>query len=184
MTDEPAEPPARLDRPDFGGPDPGHAFGLLFDRHAAPLRHYLVRRIGEAVADDLVSETFLIAWNQRHRYDPARAAVRSWLYGIATNLLRRHVRDEVRALRAQPAPDPVDGHAVRVAEQVDAQTAARQLAGPLAALAPGDRDVLLLIAWAGLDTTEVAEALDIPAGTVRSRLHRVRRQLRKEAARG
>ncbi|MDI5982838.1 RNA polymerase sigma factor, partial [Amycolatopsis magusensis] len=73
---------------------------------------------------------------------------------------------------------------VPVAGQVDAQTAARQLAGPLAALAPGDRDVLLLIAWAGLDTTEVAEALDIPAGTVRSRLHRVRRQLRKEAARG
>ncbi|MGC7095793.1 RNA polymerase sigma factor [Amycolatopsis lurida] len=104
MTDEPAEPPARLDRPD------------------------LVRRIGEAVADDLVSETFLIAWHQRHHYDPVRAAARSWLYGIATNLLCR-------------APDPVDGHAGRVAEQVDAQTAAQRLAGPLAALAPGDRDV-------------------------------------------
>ncbi|MBN6036497.1 RNA polymerase sigma factor [Amycolatopsis sp. 195334CR] len=184
MTDEPADSPVRLDRPDLTGPEPGRLFGLLFDRHAAPLRHYLVRRIGEAVADDLVSETFLIAWHQRHRYDPLRAAVRSWLYGIATNLLRRHVRDQVRALRAQQAPDSVDSHAGRVAERVDAQTAARQLAGPLAALAPGDRDVLLLIAWAGLTTNEAAEALDIPVGTVRSRLHRVRRHLRKEAPRG
>lgn len=166
----------------MSGPDPGLVFGWLFDSHAAALRHYLVRRVGETAADDLVSETFLVALNQRHRYDPARAAVRSWLYGIATNLMRRHVRDEVRELKAHSAQVPVSSHASRVEEQVDAQVAAQRLAGALAGLSPGDRDVLLLISWAGLDTNEVAEALGIPAGTVRSRLHRVRKQLRKGGA--
>jgi RNA polymerase sigma factor (sigma-70 family) len=179
LTDKPDDPPQGRDRPDLSGPDPGLVFGWLFDSHAAALRHYLVRRVGEAAADDLVSETFLVALNQRHRYDPARAAVRSWLYGIATNLMRRHVRDEVRELKAHSAEVPVVSHAGRVAERVDAETKARQLADALAALSPGDRDVLLLTAWAGLDTTEVAEALDIPVGTVRSRMHRVRKQLRK-----
>lgn len=172
-------PPVGRDRPDLSGPDPAIVFGWLFDAHAAALRNYLVRRVGETAADDLVSETFLVALNHRHRYDPSRAAVRSWLYGIATNLMRRHVRDEMRQLKAHSAASPVDGHASRVAEQVDAQAATQRLAGALVNLSPGDRDVLLLISWAGLDTNEVAEALDIPAGTVRSRLHRVRKQLRK-----
>ncbi|MEU7532462.1 sigma factor-like helix-turn-helix DNA-binding protein, partial [Saccharothrix sp. NPDC042600] len=57
----------------------------------------------------------------------------------------------------------------------------RLLAGALAGLDPGDRDVLLLTSWAGLDSNEVAEALGIPVGTVRSRLHRVRRRLRAHA---
>ncbi|ONI78812.1 RNA polymerase subunit sigma-70 [Actinosynnema sp. ALI-1.44] len=178
-TEADGQPPLGRDRPDLSGPDPGLVFEWLFDTHAAALRHYLVRRIGETAADDIVSETFLVALHQRHRYDPARAAVRSWLYGIATNLMRRHLRDEVRHLKAHSAETPVDGHAGRVAERVDAQAAAQRLAGALADLSPGDRDVLLLISWAGLDTNEVAEALDIPAGTVRSRLHRVRKQLRK-----
>jgi RNA polymerase sigma factor (sigma-70 family) len=180
--DEAEDTPLGRDRPDLSGPDPGLVFGRLFDSHAPPLRHYLVRRVGETAADDLVSETFLVALNQRHRYDPARAAVRSWLYGIATNLMRRYVRDEVRQLRitAQATETPTAGHAGMVADRVDAQVAVRRLAGALAKLPPGDRDVLLLISWAGLSTTEVAEALNIPAGTVRSRMHRVRKQLRKE----
>lgn len=182
MTDEPDGTTFGRDRPDLSGPDPGQIFGWLFDSHAAALRHYMVRRIGETAADDLVSETFVVALNQRHRYDPARAAVRSWLYGIATNLMRRHVRDEVRRLRVAADTTDTPSHAGRVAERVDAQTAARRLAGALADLSSGDRDVLLLISWAGLDTTEVAEALGIPVGTVRSRMHRVRKQLRKEAS--
>ncbi|SFQ50920.1 Sigma-70 region 2 [Amycolatopsis arida] len=86
-------------RPDLTGPHPGGVFGRLFGRHARPLHRYLARRIGD-VADDLVTETFLVALQTRERYDPARGTARSWLYGIATNLLRRHVRQEVRGLRA------------------------------------------------------------------------------------
>jgi RNA polymerase sigma factor (sigma-70 family) len=181
MTDEPEGTTFGRDRPDLSGPDPGLTFGRLFDSHAAALRHYLVRRVGVTAADDLVSETFLVALNHRHRYDPARAAVRSWLYGIATNLMRKYIRDEVRQLRITAETTETPSHAGMVADRVDAHAAARKLAGALAKLPSGDRDVLLLISWAGLGTTEVAEALDIPVGTVRSRMHRVRKQLRKEA---
>lgn len=188
MTETPGAPPVELapvdEYPDLSGPDSRTAFGLLFDRNARPLHRYLARRVGEQAADDLVAEVFLTAWAQRTRYDPRRASARSWLYGIATNLLRRHVRQEVRHLRAaarmsnRTAAEQAESHDGRVAERVDAAMRARQLAGALAELAPADRDVLLLVSWAGLDTTEVAEALGIPVGTVRSRLHRIRRGLR------
>nr|WP_042195288.1 sigma-70 family RNA polymerase sigma factor [Kibdelosporangium sp. MJ126-NF4]CEL21896.1 RNA polymerase ECF-subfamily sigma factor [Kibdelosporangium sp. MJ126-NF4]CTQ92676.1 RNA polymerase ECF-subfamily sigma factor [Kibdelosporangium sp. MJ126-NF4] len=180
-------PPRDSNRPDLSGPDAAGTFGWLFDQHADALHRYLARRVGGETADDLLSETFLIALNRRHSYDPTRAAVRTWLYGIATNLVREHVRAELRALvlaaraaSARPAPPP--GHDGVVADRVDAQVTARRLATALAQLSPGDRDVLLLVSLAGLDHTEVADALDIPAGTVRSRLHRVRKQLRAHHA--
>ncbi|MFI7675230.1 RNA polymerase sigma factor [Actinophytocola sp. NPDC049390] len=188
MTREQADkpPPADKDRPYLGGPEPAVEFGRLFDTYARPLHRYLARRIGQDAAHDLVSETFLVALNQRHSYDPRRGVVRSWLYGIATNLLRRQVRQEVRALQAIArsaghAPGQEASHESRVADRLDAADTAAGLAGALAALSEGDRDVLLLTSWAGLDSTEVADALGIPVGTVRSRLHRVRKGLRTSA---
>ena len=185
---EPAEEPlpADKDRPYLGGPEPAVEFGRLFDVYARSLHRYLARRVGADTAHDLVSETFLVALNQRHSYDPRRGAVRSWLYGIATNLLRRQCRQEVRALQATArsaghAPGAEASHDTRVADRLDAAAMAAQLAGALASLSDGDRDVLLLTSWAGLDSTEVADALDIPVGTVRSRLHRVRKWLRANA---
>ncbi|RKT51797.1 RNA polymerase sigma factor [Saccharothrix australiensis] len=173
------------DRPDLSGPEPGRAVGRLFDRHARSLHRYLARRVGD-LADDLVGETFLVAFQTRTAYDRERGTARAWLYGIATNLLRRHVRQEVRGLRAATrAAGPATGdddHGNRVADRVDAAASTRRLAGALAELREGDRDVLLLTSWAGLDTNEVAEALGIPVGTVRSRLHRVRRHLRAHAS--
>jgi RNA polymerase sigma factor (sigma-70 family) len=182
--DEPL--PADRDRPYLGGPEPAVEFGRLFDAYARPLHRYLARRVGQDAAHDLVSETFLVALNQRHAYDPRRGAVRSWLYGIATNLLRRHFRQEMRGLQAAArsagrTPGHEQSHDTRVADRVDAAVLAAQLADALAQLADGDRDVLLLTSWAGLDSNEVADALDIPVGTVRSRLHRVRKWLRANA---
>ncbi|ALG13444.1 RNA polymerase sigma factor [Kibdelosporangium phytohabitans] len=176
-------PPYDRDRPDLSGPDAAGTIGWLFDRYADTLHRYLTRRVGGATADDLLSETFLIALRRRHSYDPARAAVRTWLYGIATNLVREHVRAELRtlSLAARAAGERVIGDADHdgvVADRVDAQSAAKRLASAVAQLSPADRDVLLLISLAGLNTGEVAEALGIPVGTVRSRLHRVRKQLR------
>jgi RNA polymerase sigma-70 factor (ECF subfamily) len=182
------EVPPDRDHPDLGGPEPAVEFGRLFDDHALALHRYLARRVGPDIAHDLVSETFLVALNQRHSYDPRRGAARSWLYGIATNLLRRQVRQEVRGLRAiarsaGATPEHTASHDSRVADRVDAAATAARLAGALARLSEGDRDVLLLTCWAELDAGEVADALGIPAGTVRSRLHRVRKWLRANAPR-
>lgn len=180
------DPAGGEDRPQLGGPDPAREFARLFDAYAAPLQRYLARRVGAEHAGDLVSDTFLIALRQRHTYDPTAAAVRSWLYGIATNLARRHVRQEVRGLRATARADQLSGRQAgyddQVADRVDAQALARRIAPAIAELSDGDRDVLFLTSWAQLTTVEVADALGIPVGTVRSRLHRVRRQLRTHAA--
>jgi RNA polymerase sigma factor (sigma-70 family) len=177
------------DRPELGGPDPGREFGRLFDAYAAPLYRYLARRVGAEQAHDLVSETFLAALKQRHTYNPAEAAVRAWLYGIATNLARRHVRQEIRGLRATARADGrlaghQPGHDNQVAERVDAQVMAQRIAPAIADLSDGDRDVLFLISWAQSTSVEVADALGVPVGTVRSRLHRVRRLLRTKAVTG
>lgn len=156
-------------------------FATIFDRHAAHIQRYLARRLGRQVADDLVGETFLVAFGKRGGYDRARSDARPWLYGIATNLVRQRQREEVREyrLRATVRPEPDhDGHADRVAARVTAAAMHRLLAAALAALSDGDRDVLLLIAWESLTYEEAAEALGIPVGTVRSRLNRARRQVR------
>ncbi|MQA81327.1 MAG: sigma-70 family RNA polymerase sigma factor [Streptosporangiales bacterium] len=168
------------------GQDPaGEIFERLFDEHSRQLYAYLVRRLGRDHAEDVVADTFEAVLRQWHRYDPDRGTARAWLFGIATNLARRHVRDEQRTLvaTARLAADRDGGHTHEfgAVERADAQARVRQLAGALAELSPGDRDVLLLTAWAQLDTTEVAAALGIPAGTVRSRLHRVRRRVRVHA---
>jgi RNA polymerase sigma-70 factor, ECF subfamily len=156
-------------------------FAEIFDRHAAHIQRYLARRLSRQVADDLVAETFLVAFGRRDRYDLERPDARPWLYGIATNIARQHVRAEIREYRLRASvgvePDP-DGHADRVAAQVTATAMHRLLAAALAELTDGDREVLLLIAWEGLTYDEVAEALAIPVGTVRSRLHRARRLVR------
>jgi RNA polymerase sigma-70 factor, ECF subfamily len=159
-------------------------FGVVFDRHAAAIHGYIARRLGRDAADDLVAETFLVAFRQRGGYDPDQPSARPWLYGIATRLVSRRRRDEVRFFRAiartgvDPAADPV---AEPVADEgirrADARTLHRQLAGALAALAAADRDALLLVAD-GLSYAEAAQALGVPDGTLSSRVARARRKLR------
>jgi len=160
-------------------------FAVLFDRHAPHIHRYLARRAGREVADDLVAETFLAAFAKRDRYDLSRADARPWLYGIATNLVGQHRRDEARQYRisqsAVAEPD-VRGHAERVAADVTAQAMRPLLNAALAALPTGDRDVLLLIVWEQLTYQEVSQALAIPVGTVRSRLNRARTKVRQVLA--
>lgn len=156
-------------------------FAGLFDRHHRPIHHYAARRLGTHAADDIVAETFLIAFRRRETYDLTRSHALPWLYSIATRLIARHRRDEERYLRAlhrtgvDPLPEPL---ADQVTGRVTAQDQERRLAGALAQLSAGDRDVLLLVAWGDLSYEETADALSIPVGTVRSRLHRARRKVR------
>ena len=158
------------------------AFAALYDRHAIPIYRFAGRRLGDQMADDVVAETFLAAFRRRKRYDLRRKDARPWLYGIAANVIGKHRRAEVRMLRAfaRTGLDPVaDGHSDRVDSQVCAAAVQRDLAAALAGLPAGDRDVLLLIAWADLSYEETAAALRIPVGTVRSRLNRARRKVRE-----
>jgi RNA polymerase sigma factor (sigma-70 family) len=160
-------------------------FAVLFDRHAPHIHRYLARRAGRQVADDLVAETFLTAFAKRDRYDLGYSDARPWLYGIATNLVGQHHRDEARQYRIMQravAEPEVPDHADRVAAGVTAQSTRALLEAALAALPAGDRDVLLLIAWEQLTYQEVSRALAIPAGTVRSRLHRARTKVRQVLA--
>jgi RNA polymerase sigma-70 factor (ECF subfamily) len=161
-------------------------FAVLFDRHAPHIYRYLARRAGRQVADDLVAETFLAAFAKRDRYDLGHPDARPWLYGIATNLVGQHRREQARQDRitqaAAVAEPEVPGHADRVAANVTAQAMRTLLAEALAALSAGDRDVLLLIAWEQLTYQEVSRALAIPVGTVQSRLHRARTKVRQVLA--
>jgi RNA polymerase sigma-70 factor (ECF subfamily) len=151
------------------------AFATIFDRHFDLIFGYLQRRIGPDLAEELAAETFLVAFSGRERYDSGSAA-RPWLFGIATNLLRRHQRREVRELRAyaRSATDPVVDAFDGIEERIDASGERRRLIEVLAELSPTERDVLLLSAWAELSYAEIAEALEVPVGTVRSRLSRAR----------
>jgi RNA polymerase sigma-70 factor (ECF subfamily) len=155
-------------------------FAAIFDRYAPVVHGYLSRRVG-ALADDLLSETFLLAFRGRTGYTPGRAPVRAWLFGIATNLVRRHARDEERRYRAfGRAAGHVESTTElgEVAGRVDAQALRGELADALVALPREELEVLLLWTYPQLSYAEIAAALDVPVGTVRSRLHRARGKVR------
>jgi RNA polymerase sigma-70 factor (ECF subfamily) len=157
------------------------AFGEIFDRHFAEIHRYLGRRVGAALADEVAAETFVAAFRSRRRYDDRAVDARPWLFGIAANLVRRHWRTERRRLRAyaRTGVDPICDETSEVERRVDAVAAAPELAAALASLRSGEREVLLLFAWADLSYEEISAALGIPAGTVRSRLSRARAHVRE-----
>jgi RNA polymerase sigma factor (sigma-70 family) len=156
------------------------AFAELFDRHSRTVHRYATRRLDAGAADDVMSETFLVAFERRTVFDGSADAL-PWLLGIATNLIKKHARLEARAWKGLVASDlgRVDTDAIEEAgARLDASAMARRIGGAIRRLPAGDRDALLLYAWGDLDYEGVASALDVPIGTVRSRLNRARRKLR------
>jgi RNA polymerase sigma factor (sigma-70 family) len=130
----------------------------------------------------VVAETFLIAFRQRSAYARDRPDAGPWLYGIATNLIGRHRRAEVRQYRvlARTGIDPVtEPFTERVDARVSAAALGKPLAAALARLPKAYRDALLLLAWGDLTYAQAAQALGVPVGTVRSRVSRARRRLRR-----
>jgi RNA polymerase sigma factor (sigma-70 family) len=155
-------------------------FAGLFDRHAAAVHRYLGRRVGE-LADDLLSETFLVAFRRRADYRAEHVEVRPWLLGIATRIVQGQQRSERRRYRALAREAGTVHHGTdpdEVLDRLDASALRAPIAAALAALKDRDRDVLLLFAWGELGYDEIAAVLDVPVGTVRSRLNRARRQTR------
>ena len=145
------------------------AFDVLFARYREPVWKFFRRRIPmPQVAEELAQDTFLAVLHGTNRYEP-RASFRSYLFGIAFNVLAagrragRHGMDAIVADPPAPRTDPVTVLWVRRA---------------LGELDPDDRDVLMLREYDGLSYEEMAVAMAVPINTVRSRLFRAREALR------
>jgi RNA polymerase sigma factor (sigma-70 family) len=158
------------------------SFGVLFERHSRTVYGYLARRAGPDVADEVLSEVFLVAFQRRESFDGRSTTARPWLLGIATVLLRAYAKKEARHLRVAARAAEAEAHDGGLERAIDRQDASRRMQRMLEHLRHLpliDRDVLLLYVWGELTYDEVAKSLDIPVGTVRSRLNRVRRELRR-----
>jgi RNA polymerase sigma factor (sigma-70 family) len=155
-------------------------FEEIFERHGASVWAYVRRRIGPDATEDVVADTFLVAFRRRERFDPGYESARPWLLGIATNLIRRRLRDErayldrIRHVAATAAIDETPD-----VERIDAERMRPALVEALMSLSPEDRDTFLLVSVGELSYSEAADALGIPIGTVRSRIHRARSLLRE-----
>jgi RNA polymerase sigma-70 factor, ECF subfamily len=158
-------------------------FAGIFDRHAAEILRYAHARLGPDLAEDVAAETFLAAFRRRGSYDTSRPDARPWLYGITIRLIGKHRRSESRyrrMLQAVPADRLTEDFGDRSAERVTAAQLRPILAAVLNRLPARDRELLLLIAWAGLTYEESAQALGLTTSAVRSRLNRIRVKTRKE----
>lgn len=155
-----------------------------FDRYVDDIYGYAARRVGAETARDVTSETFRVALERFDTFDPAVGRERAWLYGIATNLLRRHWRTEERRLRAHARcasrVTTADDEILEVEAGIDARQRLERVVDFVSRLGPDDRDLLVLTAWERCSGAEAAQMLGIPPGTVRSRLNRIRTQLLTE----
>lgn len=159
------------------------AFALIFDRHAEIVRRFVARRVTAEDIDDIVAETFRIAFERRAAFGEHYPTAGHWLLGVAGNVIRRRQRSWTRHAaamrrlsgRATADLDPL----LSVPQRLDASAQAALLVGTLEQLRPDDREVLLLVAWEQLTPTEIGIVLDVPAATVRTRLHRARQQIRQ-----
>jgi RNA polymerase sigma factor (sigma-70 family) len=162
------------------------AFGLIFSRHAEAVYRYLSRRAEGSAVDDLHGETFVSAFRSRPAYDLAYPDARPWLFGIATNVVHHHRRSEGRrvAMVAQvaqraPAEQVVLDPAADVAANSELHDQLIRLNAVLPLVEEKYLDVLMLFTGPQLSYDEIARALNIPLGTVRSRMFRARAQLRE-----
>jgi len=157
--------------------DDPRVFHAIVDRHFDQIHRYLHRRIGRDIADELAAQTFLIAFEKRATWQMAGESARPWLLGIASGLARRHWRSERRRLRAY-ARTGIDAEAVddedELLRHVHTQRRNQELAAALAAMPKRQREALLLYAFGDLSYGEIAAAMSVPVGTVKTWLHRAR----------
>jgi RNA polymerase sigma-70 factor, ECF subfamily len=150
------------------------AFAGIFDRHFRVIFRFMRGRVGSQLAEDLASETFVVAFARRSTYDLSREDARPWLYGIAVNLLRDYRRAEERRLRAYArVPADFGSASDEPGDRLDSSVSAALLE-----LSHEERNLILLLTWADLTYEHLADALDLPVGTIRSRVSRVRSKLR------
>ncbi|GHJ54660.1 siderophore-interacting protein [Nonomuraea sp. TT08I-71] len=152
--------------------EPEERFTAIYHAHHPQVYAYAVSRAGRTLADDVVGDTFLVAWR---RLDDLPAAPLPWLLGVARNVIRERYRDdirqaslatELRAWVAEADADIADGVAERAA-----------MLAALAGLGEDDREALTLTAWQGLSAKAAARVVGCSTATFFVRLHRARRRL-------
>jgi RNA polymerase sigma-70 factor, ECF subfamily len=152
-------------------------FEAMYQTHGPAVRTFVRRRVDAAVADDVVADVFLAAWRRLHE---APSDELPWLLGIARGVLANQRRGEARslALRERLAARPV------LADRDDTQSsgADSEIFQALGSLLPGDQEILLLVAWDGLDRRAAAKVLEISPAVFAVRLHRARRRLEQALA--
>ncbi|MDP9299933.1 MAG: RNA polymerase sigma factor [Actinomycetota bacterium] len=155
-------------------------FREIFERHYDAVRRFAQRIVGRETGEEIAAQTFLIAFERRANYDLGYLSARSWLFGIAYNVARHHLRGErsqhdllARVPRPREATDPIE------IETLDAARLAPILRKALSELRQEQRSPFLLVALGELTYQETADVLAIPVGSVRSRIHRARATLRE-----
>ncbi|NEA37456.1 RNA polymerase sigma factor [Streptomyces sp. SID13031] len=160
------------------------AFAQLYDRHSRPIYNFLYRRTASwSDAEDLTSAVFLHAWRRRSEVVLDRDSALPWLYRVAEYTVRNEWRSKARYRRAIAAAglltEHVRDHADEVAGLIDDDQRIRVARESLKRLPKQQREIVELCIWAGLDQQAAAVALDVPIGTVKSRLSRARKHLRE-----
>jgi RNA polymerase sigma factor (sigma-70 family) len=159
------------------------AFGEVFNRHFRAVFQFAARRVHRDEAEEMAGEVLRRAFEHRRGYDLSKPDARPWLYGIALNVIRHSQRSFVRRSDAFARLDHthwlVPDHMNAVVDQLDADRLLPVVARAIRRLPPDEMDPLLLHAWEGLTYADIAVALQVPVGTVRSRINRARVRLRR-----
>lgn len=160
----------------------GGAFGELFDRHANKVYNHCFRRSADwSMAEDLTSIVFLEAWRKRGKMRLHGDSALPWLLAVANNCLRnakRSRRRYHRLLAKLPRSEDAPSLDAQVIDRIDDEATMRRLLAVVHQLNIEDQEVIALCDWSGLSYDEAATALDVPLGTIKSRLSRARSRLR------
>lgn len=152
-------------------------FAALFRQHHRQVFAYAVSRVGRDLADDVVGDTFLVAWR---RLDAVPADPLPWLLGVARNVVHERHRDAARQLRL--LTEAATGIRGDVTDPVDVADTVAERAVTIAALdalGVADRELLTLVGWHGLSARDAATVIGCSTATFLVRLHRARRRFEK-----
>jgi RNA polymerase sigma-70 factor, ECF subfamily len=158
------------------------AFGELFGLYARRVYNYAFRLTCDwSTAEEVVSLTFLEAWRLREAVNPEGGPLQPWLFGIATNVTRNLTRSSRRhqaAMGRVSLPIASEDFTAELVSRLDDAERVATVRVAMRNLSKREREVIALCVWSGLDYSAAAAALDVPVGTVRSRLSRARKKLK------
>lgn len=156
------------------------AFAGLFDTFSPRLKSFMIRKgASPDMAEDLVQETMISVWTKAGLYDPSKGSVLTWVFTIARNLRIDRIRKEssrpLAELGDYDAPSDEPGSDEVLARKQEAQTVARALAE-----IPVEQKAVLLLSFVeDVSQSEIARRLNLPLGTVKSRMRLAYDRLRK-----